>query len=49
MVTGQFFEQGFSIQGQNLAKLVSEFLIFRYENDTLEMCNQDRMKDFKII
>ena len=49
MVTDHFREQGLSIQGENLVKLASEFLNFRYENDTLEFCNQDRLKDYKII
>ena len=45
----QFWEQGFCKKGENLVKLVSEFLNFRYENDILEICNQYRMKDYKII
>ena len=49
MVTGHFSEQGLRIQGENLPKLVSEFLNFRHENDILAFCNQDRMKDYKII
>ena len=49
MVTDHFCEQGLSIQGENLVKLASEFLNFWYENDTLEICNQEKMKNYKII
>ena len=49
MVTDHFREQGLSIQGENLVKLASEFLNFRYENGTLEICNQEKMKNYKII